>query len=130
MSGPKYFLACSVLVIVVIVGFRYYQYVIERNFTVLANISCDPTSEVCFVSDCSPEDVGCDLTPYKKVSIRASDAPKCIEEHNCEAFSCDGISTCMITYCNDSTIEEGEVCADAVVIKNDSPAEEISSLPK
>lgn len=103
------FLAVAVLAVV---GFRYHQYVIERNFVLAVNAPCNPETESCFAWACDPEeDEECDLTPYKKVEIIANEAPQCLEEHACEEFSCDPESeTCSVTYCEDETIEEWEMC--------------------
>ena len=75
-------------------------------------IACDPTEKSCFVSDCSVDnDPECDVSPYMKVEINAHQAPKCLEEHTCEAFVCtEELESCSITYCSEDTIEEGEIC--------------------
>jgi hypothetical protein len=75
------------------------------------NTICDATKEKCYAQSA---DFGFLETPYKKVSILASRAPKCLEEHNCESFSCSDISDdpniCAITYCSDNTKDPGEEC--------------------
>lgn len=74
---------------------------------------CNPEIEKCFVSDCSSEDdPECDLTPYKKVEILAKEAPSCLEEHSCESFGCNQIKSCSITYCDNKSKEEGEICTN------------------
>lgn len=109
----KYILVALFVVIAIIAIHRYEQYVLSRNFLLEVNSSCSPGEGNCFVADCSPQDdPSCDLTPYKKIEILARNAPKCLEEHNCEAFSCKGATSgnCQITYCSDDTREEWERC--------------------
>jgi len=108
---PTILLALSILIILGIVWYRYDQYVVQRNFITYAAVPCSEEEGTCFVMDCSPEEEGCDLTPYKKVEVLASEAPKCVEEHTCEAFACPaGSTTCSETFCEDETLEDGEIC--------------------
>jgi hypothetical protein len=107
--STRYFLAISLTAVLAIIGYRYYQYVIERDFIVVANVSCDPAAESCFVADCDPEDSECDASPYKKIELVSAEAPHCIEEHTCEDFSCTSDS-CSVTECSEDTVEEGETC--------------------
>jgi hypothetical protein len=111
----KYFFVLIVLSLVCVMGYRYYEYIYLRNFLLDVNAPCNPTTEQCFVADCElgPD---CDDTPYKKVEILAHDAPQCLEEHSCETFSCDGISTCIATYCSSETLTGGEKCLEILAI--------------
>jgi hypothetical protein len=92
-----------------IAGYRYKDYVIDRNFVLSVNTICDPSSELCFdpVTDYSFNDF-----PYKKVEIIAKNAPPCLEEHMCESFSCDNIDGCTVIYCSEETKWEGELCLE------------------
>ena len=118
-KNPKYFIIFILLVTLIIVLYRYQQYIVSRNFTLEINTVCDAKTENCFVADCSIEnDPECDTTTYKKVEILDNYAPKCLEEHACEAFSCDQIKdNCSITYCSSSTLEDGEKCAEPLINK-------------
>jgi len=111
--GPRTFLIFILILLSGIVAYRFYQYVILHNFTVISHTSCDVTRDSCFVMDCSPEEDGadCDIEPYEKVDIMAYEAPQCLLEHTCELFSCDGKASCSITFCSEETLQEGEVCA-------------------
>lgn len=102
------------MVIFAIVWYRYDQYVVQRNFIIHAAAPCDSSEGTCFVADCSPEDdETCDLTPYKKVELLANKAPACLEEHTCASFACAAIDSCTETYCDEESLEEGEVCETA-----------------
>jgi hypothetical protein len=110
-KDTKYLLFFLGLIVLVIVGYRYQQYVINRNFTLLVNTVCDSQTEKCFVMDCVEGEEGCDKTPYKKVELVAKDAPQCLEEHTCTSFSCGKLENCTVSYCTEDTLEDGEVCA-------------------
>lgn len=109
-KSSKYIFAIIFVLFCVTVGYRYYQYMVKKNFILEVNVACDPAIENCFKADCVATSPDCDTTTYKKVSILAHDAPKCLEEHNCEGFTCDGIASCSITSCSADTLVDGEVC--------------------
>lgn len=126
-NGSAILLAMVLVAVAATIWYRFDQYVIQRNFVMVANAFCDPESEECFVMDCDPEtDEECDATPYKKVSILASEAPACLQEHTCETFSCDGLSSCEITTCDDESLEEGEAC---YVHEEPAQAEDTTETP-
>ena len=110
------------ILIVAVIGFRYYEYVLNHNFVMNVYTACNPAIEQCFVSDCSPaDDLSCPPGPYKKIEIRSSDAPKCLEEHTCKDFRCDGIVSCTATYCSAETLEAGESCTEIPKISSTTP---------
>lgn len=94
----------------VVCGYRFYDYVLKKNYAVIVHTSCDPSINKCFFSDCKPEVVGCDVGPFEKVEIRAFNAPTCLLEHTCGSFTCANRDQCIITFCNDNNINEGESC--------------------
>lgn len=109
----KYFFIAIALILLCIVGYRYYDYVYKGNFPLEVNAVCNPSIEKCFVSDCDPaNDENCDTAPYKKVEISKNEAPICLEEHSCKTFSCSGLSNCAITYCSSDTLSDGEKCVE------------------
>lgn len=105
----KYFFVVMIFSLMSVVAYRYYEYVYRQNFLLETNISCDPATASCFVADCLSE-IECDKTPYEKIEILARDAPKCLEEHDCENFSCTEINSCKVTYCSTDSLTEGEKC--------------------
>jgi hypothetical protein len=113
-KSTKYFFIFLALMILATVAFRYDQYVIKKNFVLNVATTCRAQEKNCFVMACTVGEDDCDKTPYKKVTIKDYEAPKCLEEHTCESFSCDPKwSTCSIANCAEDTIEDGEVCASA-----------------
>jgi hypothetical protein len=98
------------------VGAKYYNFVVERNFIVTSEISCDLEIESCFVWDCDMEsDPECDYTPYKYISKNAKNVPYCnpYEEGECAELSCDtNEQECEITLCTEETVGEEEYCTE------------------
>jgi hypothetical protein len=106
----NYVVIVFILIILIVGGYRYYQYINEKNFILEVNTICDSQTESCF--DAS-EDLSFGQNPYEKVSILAKYAPKCLEEHTCDSFSCSAGLTanqCEVTYCSDDTKVDGEEC--------------------
>lgn len=97
-----------------IVGYRFYGYMVQKDYVLYVNTACDPNTEACFDPN---TDASVDETPYKKVEITAKFAPACLGEHSCEEeFTCDSVSeqaNCSITYCSEDTLEDGEQCYTA-----------------
>ena len=106
-----------VFILLAVVGYRFEQYYVLKNFTLEVNTSCNPEIDKCFVMDCQAGNPGCDTSPYKKVEILARDAPKCLEEHSCDNFVCPvGSVKCSISYCSQSVLSDGETCVKPKVL--------------
>lgn len=113
-SRPALTLTLLVLAILGIVGYRYNQYVLDKQYVVDAAAPCDSTQNSCFVADCSPdEDANCDVTPYEKVELPGALVPDCLLENSCDAFTCNDENNCVITYCSPDNTEDGEACTAA-----------------
>lgn len=110
--SSTYLILIILIGVAAVVANRYYHYISQRDFLLDVDVACDPSTEHCFIADCSPEeDPNCDTSPYKYVEILARNAPSCLEEHACDSFSCDpNDATCSITYCDEDTVSEGEQC--------------------
>ena len=122
-SGAQFpiILPLFAVLILTVVGFRYSEYVIHRNFTMDVYAPCDPLTETCFVSSCLPaENPGCPVGPYKKIEIKNADAPRCLENHQCTSFSCEGIVSCTTTYCSTESVGDGESCTGKPQIESDA----------
>ena len=111
MTAFLVFLAVAVLVIG---GHSFYRYYIVKGYPLHVFSACDPASHDCFVADPATADPTFQAGPYEKIEINAGVAPKCLDEHTCTDFSCTGIQgSCQVTFCSDSTKEDGESCSDA-----------------
>lgn len=112
-----YFSLFILVAVSAVIGFKYKQFFLDKDFVLIANIPCDPAIESCFRVICDGECddsmhiVNSDGSPYKKVTMHASYAPECLESENCTDFTCPAEDeTCTIDTCSEETIEEGEEC--------------------
>jgi len=88
----------------------YTRIVVNKDYQISAEVSCDPTLEQCFEWKCDPvEDSTCPENPderisyYKIISKRASNIAQCestIEKNGCnEELSCvEGETSCFYIY--------------------------------
>lgn len=113
----KIILIALLLLVVILSGFKYKQFFLDKNFLFTTQVSCDPTTESCFQVVCGDE--GCepsafmfsDGTPYKYVDLPGYRVPECLEANTCPDFFCPvDDEECVTTYCSEDVIEEGEEC--------------------
>ena len=111
-KNRKYFNRTLLLCCLLIFGYRFYDYKINKNFFIEVNTKCNIETEKCF----KPQNGDSFSTePYKIVTIIDKYAPSCLEEHNCDNFYCSEDSKyCTIRYCDINTNKEGEECVDNV----------------
>ncbi len=109
-SGPGVLIGGIIFGLIIITGYRFYEYALQRNFLLQANVTCDAQHNSCFVADCSADTLGCDTTAYEKITILARNAPSCIEEHSCKEFNCASYGTCSVQYCAANAVQTGEKC--------------------
>lgn len=110
-------------------GTRFADYVWAKNTTFFVYIPCDSSVESCFISDEDYAWFEFQLEPYKKIEVVEKYAPFCLQEHNCESFSCSNIETCVETLCDDSVLEEGESCVEIGGTLENEPELEASNIP-
>ncbi len=120
--GNKIFFIVFFLLIVASVGVTFYKIVIVKNYQIVAQVSCDPTVERCFMSTCDPAtDETCDAlsstTYYKNISKNAGTIYTCEkteEKIGCgEELSCMiGESNCSYTLCDPSQLVDDEQCSE------------------
>jgi len=110
----------AILIVGAIVA-TYDRIYIKLNYPVMAEISCDPILENCFVYECTPEDdPTCSSDPaeqvsyYKIIEKKAANIPSCDpnDTENCPELSCaPGEADCQVTLC--TTDNEDEIpCSD------------------
>ena len=90
-KGNKIFYIVLALLIAGSVGVTFYKIVILKNYQIVAQVSCDPKIEKCFVSECDPTtDDTClassTVSYYKNISKKANTIYLCekTEEKNNE----------------------------------------------
>jgi hypothetical protein len=118
----------SILIFSVIVAsfatmfvFSYEKYMVFSDYTLYAQVSCEPDTESCFVYECDPEtETDCDPDePYwyfKAVYMYAPDAPQCTPtaEHDCPELACEPGIRCEEVMCDETNMgeyQELEYCA-------------------
>lgn len=103
------------------IGYAYWHFVIDRNYTLVYHADCDPTVEVCYVWECDPdaieEEEKCtgdpeeDIWYYKHMERLAKNVPECTtDDEECDAFVCkkDEVE-CGEVICTEETAEIDEV---------------------
>jgi len=119
----KIFYIIFFLLIVISIGLTFVRYVVLKNYQILAETSCNPQTEKCFVKTCDPaDDSTCSVneadrtTYYKLISKNASSIYAC--ENTVEKIGCSTELTCTqnekncsYTYCDSVNLAEGEQCS-------------------
>lgn len=117
------------------IGYSYWHFVINRDYTLVHHVDCDPAVEVCFYWQCDPqaveEDEQCTGDPeedewyYKHLERLAKNVPECsVNDETCDAFGCAvGEKGCGEVLCN-----EKEAAIDEVVCSD--PAEYRATHPE
>lgn len=108
MTHSKYFILGILVLLFIVSAYRFVQYRVHENYYLYGLAQCNPETESCFVAECF--DAECDEVPYKKYSALASNAPDCLLENSCENFTCEGMHECEIILCDDTNLEDGEIC--------------------
>jgi hypothetical protein len=102
----KILLWVLVFVTVATVGYKYVQFYINKDYTFLTQVDCDPETEMCFQlleenQDTETRIIYYDGSPYKYVEMPAAIAPQCLEETTCPEFTCADVDgECETYYCD------------------------------
>lgn len=121
-KGNKIFFIIFFLLIAISVAVTFVKIVILKDYQIVAQVSCYPTIEKCFVSECDPEvDEACTTdsaaTYFKNISKNAGTIYACeqtTEKSGCgDELSClSGEPNCSYTYCDPANLAEGETCSE------------------
>jgi hypothetical protein len=118
----KIFYTILILLILGSVGFTFWRIVIQKDYQIVAEVSCDMAKESCYHYagvQCDKGDESCvweDEYNYKMISKKASTIYTCEqteEKLGCnEELSClEGEADCTYTNCDPAELGEGESCA-------------------
>jgi hypothetical protein len=132
----KIFYSILILLILGSVGVTYWRIVVEKDYQIVAEVSCDPATESCFHYEpepCAMDDYDClsqppeEASDYKIISKKAASIYACEqteEKLGCtEELSClENEADCSYTTCDPAELGEGEACA--VVAEENVTAEE------
>jgi hypothetical protein len=89
-----------------------WTFLYKEDYTFRLEAACDPSTERCFVRDCSNAD-DCPangLENYKVFTVHAYDFERC-QDNSCLAECTSGSISCDVEYCEESG-EEGEGSCD------------------
>jgi hypothetical protein len=128
----KIFYTILILLILGSVGFTFWRIIVEKDYQIVAEVSCDPAVESCFHYEpeiCAMDDYDCLSAPieeaydYKLINKKAANIYACEqteEKTDCgEELSClEGEENCEYTYCDPAELEEGEACAEPIKEEN------------
>ena len=103
----------------------FFKYYIYKDFQIVAEVSCDPATEVCFHYEgviCAEGDAECvpeEAYDYKIISKNASSIYACEqteEKNGCnEELSCtDGEENCSYENCTEDAISDGVTCTNTI----------------
>jgi hypothetical protein len=109
--GAISFLLLLILAMIIVVGYRFEKYYIQKDYTVTVFTNCNIANHSCFIADPSTADPAFQNAPYAKVQLNAHFIPQCLEEHTCTNFSCSGTPSCTISYCSAKNVSDGESCS-------------------
>lgn len=140
--GNRIFYTILILLILASVGFTFWRIVIQKDYQIVAEVSCDPATESCFHYEgvvCDGTDTECvpeEAYDYKMVSKKASTIYACEqteEKIDCtEELSClESEIDCEYTYCDPAELGEGESCAEtpATEIETAEVSESSTEIP-
>lgn len=103
------------LMIAVSASVTYYKIMIQRDYQIVAQISCDPATESCFTHTCDPEYEECSDVPeenisyYKLINKNAANISICDsgKGEECAELKCEeDEANCEITLCSEETAED------------------------
>ena len=111
------------ILILASVGVTFYKYYILKDFQIVAEVSCDPATEVCFhyePTPCADDDLECvpeEAYDYKMMSKNAANILACEnteEKIDCtEELSClDNEENCSYEYCTEEALSDGVTCVN------------------
>ncbi len=110
----RIFYTILALLILGSIGVTFYKIVILKDYQIVAETSCDPLIEKCFVY--KDEESG-GVSYYKMISKKAANIALCEtteEKIGCgEELSCTtGELSCSYTYCDPNDLVDGENCSE------------------
>jgi hypothetical protein len=136
-SGKIFFLVFG-LIIFTSVFATYYRIMIQKNYTIEAQVDCDPYEKACFVWQCDPEsdvegeactgDPELDVWYYNLAKRSASKIPLCdpATDETCTPMLCEPEEKdCVEIFCNEENkLEQEAECNDPEKYTLENPPEE------
>ena len=96
--------------VAVVASFVRYLYL--KEFLIHIEVSCDPTTEICFHRDCETDECPPNnLSDYRQFTLSGSVFSECGEIDNCSNRCKADKGSCIEIVCGES---ENDVCSDTV----------------
>jgi hypothetical protein len=125
-KSGKVFLMIFSLLIAGSVFATYYRMVILKNYTIEAQVDCDPAEQACFIWECDPGsdvdgekctgDIEKDIWYYNLAKRKATHIPLCnpATDETCTPMACNlGEKNCEEIFCDEkNSIEQEAECSD------------------
>ncbi len=91
------------------VAATYYKYIAIHDFELVIPIECDPDIENCFMVECTqadslvcPKEITKNFWYFKYLYINANDVPVCVENNNCNIYTCNDSKSCSVILCSEN----------------------------
>jgi len=122
----RIFYVILILLIAASVGITFWKIVIQKDYQIVAEVSCDPTTEACYRYEpepCTEGDLECvpeEAYDYKMISKKAAEIYACEqteEKLGCnEELSCvENEADCSYTLCDPEKLEDWEACSETTI---------------
>ena len=130
-----FLLIALIAVFLISIVFSIFKFFVFHNYQILAETSCDPELEACFVYECDPETEECTGDPeedtwyYKLIQKNGANIEVCNPaEEECAELSC-GVaeSDCEEILCDEETLSdagEGVYCSNPADFAESEDSEE------
>lgn len=113
--------------IIIALGAAGWHFIIQKDYRYLIEASCDPSSQTCYVRDCSNEENECPpngFETYTTYRVWAYDFETCTDE-TCTYECMNGLIFCEEKVCDESA---GETCVYNIFTPEEESA--ASSTPQ
>ncbi|MFZ3031839.1 MAG: hypothetical protein WA082_02280 [Candidatus Moraniibacteriota bacterium] len=97
-----------------VITLLFAKFYILRDYTLKAEVECDPQTEICFERLCMEECEQDALPEYYKIQmVQASDVSLC-DPHwqECPEIDCSSVASCFEEYCSEENVPDEESCSN------------------
>ena len=135
-SSKKLVIAFLCVVVLSVIA-TFWRTFISREYVIMFQSNCDPTTDRCFVQECTPDapdtnpcfDAAATKEYFVQLAMDAHAVPTCTEDnHQCTTIRCtpDMGDECHETFCDsaDSALPDGVTCNDPATYQ--PPVDDVS----
>jgi hypothetical protein len=101
-----------ILFFAISIGAKYLKFLVQQDYLLVIETSCDPTSEACFVFECENlATEGCE--PYKYIEVQAKPFSDNNLEYSDYGLQCEELDfPCEVIECSSENTVDGESCIE------------------